>query len=194
MISFSTLLLASHNRGKIEELRMLVPSPVRIQCATDFSDEEPAETGCTFRENAAIKARFWQQKTGLPCLADDAGICIDVLNGAPGVDSKGFIDSHGGREKMFDALAQNKDIQTNPRSYCISVLALALSNGDLKFYEGQCQGELVFPPRGSHGHGYDPIFKPLGSPHTYAEMTVDEKNRWSHRAKAFQLFLADHFS
>lgn len=173
---------------------MLIPSPIQLQCAADFSDEEPAETGTTFRENAAIKARFWQQKTGLPCLADDAGICIDVFNGAPGVESKGFIDSHGGREKMFEFLAKNKDIQLNPSAYCVSVLALALPHRDLKFYEGQCKGELVFPPRGHHGHGYDPIFKPLGALHTYAEMTVDEKNCWSHRAKAFQLFFEDCFS
>ncbi|MBL9029890.1 MAG: RdgB/HAM1 family non-canonical purine NTP pyrophosphatase [Caedimonas sp.] len=192
-MTFSTLLLASQNTGKLRELKALVPPDITLYLASDFSAEEPEETGATFQENAALKATFWQQKTNLPCLADDAGICIEALQGAPGVASKEFIGNLGGREKMFEFLAKNKDIQSNPRACCVCVLAFALPNGDLRFYEGRCEGEIVFPARGSQGHGYDPVFRPYGATRTFAEMSLAEKNRWSHRSQAVKLFLKDCF-
>jgi XTP/dITP diphosphohydrolase len=193
MTILSPLLLASHNKGKLKELKALLPKTIKILSASDFSEEQPEEYGSTFYENAAIKATFWRDKTGIASLADDAGICIEALEGKPGVYSKEFLTSYKNYESAFKQLSENRAIQLNPKAYCVCVLVLALPGGEIKFYEGNCHGVLVFPPRGTQGHGYDPIFKPDSSNYTYAEMTLEEKNLHSHRSKAFQFFLKDNF-
>ena len=185
------LILASQNPGKLREIQNLLPSSISLRLASDYSDEEPLEDGVSFQENAALKARFWQKKTGYPALADDSGICIEALQGKPGVASKDFIAHWGGREAMFEALSQDQRIRAAPQASCVCVLALALSSTVVRFYEGRCEGTLVFPPRGLHGYGYDPIFCPQGSSRTFAEMDLDQKNKKSHRAQALQKFLKD---
>ena len=194
MFPLTTLVLATHNPGKIYELKEILPATIMLKNLSDFSSIPPLETGKDFHDNAALKAKLCYEKTHLPSLADDSGLCIEALNGAPGLYSKRFMEDLGGADQTFKTLAQNKEIQANPKASCICVLALALSSQDIRFYEGRCHGMLIFPPRGHHHYGYDPIFKPDGSHMTFAEMSSSEKAQISHRGQALRLFLQESFN
>ena len=190
MSLLTTVVLASHNSGKVRELESLLAASVQVKSLADFDPMPPEETGNTFHENAALKARLCYEKTGLPSLADDSGLCIEALQGAPGLYSHRFMESHGGDVQTFKFLAEHKDIQVNPKAYFMCVLALALSQSDIRFYEGRCYGTLVFPPQ-TGGFGYDPIFMPKGSEKTFSEMSLSEKARFSHRGQALRTFLQE---
>jgi XTP/dITP diphosphohydrolase len=187
------LLLATHNKGKVAEMSaMLAPYGVEVTSAGELGLPEPAETENTFVGNALIKARAAAAASGLPVLADDSGLCVNALNGDPGVYSADWAGSpHNSKrdfnvamKKVHDALGDAADRS----AYFISVFALVMPDGTEQIFEGRCNGQIVWPPRGNGGHGYDPFFMADGETRTFGEMTLDEKAKYSHRAKAFQEF------
>lgn len=185
------LLVATHNRGKLEEMeRLLAPYGITVTCAADHGLDEPDETEATFIGNARIKAHHAAKKTGLPALADDSGIVIDGLNGAPGVYTADWAETPNGRDfkmAMERTWAELESVSApEPRTarFC-STLVLAWPDGHDEVFEGTIEGRIVWPMRGSEGHGYDPIFMPQGYNITFGEMDFNEKNRISHRADAF---------
>ena len=181
------LVVASHNAGKVREIAdLLAPFAIDIVSAAELNLPEPEETGDTFTANALLKAEEAVQGSGLPALADDSGLAVEALDGAPGLYSARWA----GPERDFQmamALVQEKLGQTpNRRAYFISVLALAWPDGHTECFEGRVHGDLIWPPRGDKGFGYDPMFLLNGYDVTFGEMNYDEKQRISHRAVAFQ--------
>ena len=187
------LMLATGNPGKAAELRDLLARHFDLSCVAlltprDWPSPLPqvAETGETFAENAQLKADALAAATGLPALADDSGLCVDALNGAPGLHSArwagpGASDAHR-NGKLLSALADVPRGQRTARFVCAA--ALALPSGDLVIAEGACEGVILTEPRGANGFGYDPLFLLPDLERTMAELTADEKNRFSHRAQA----------
>lgn len=183
-----TLVLATHNKGKLSEFRDMLGLLVGdMTCAADYNLPEPAETGTTFVDNARIKSRAVMQATKLPSLADDSGIAVDALNGAPGVYSADWAgiprDFGAAMQKLHDELGGTVNGQ---KARFISVLALSRPDEEDVVFEGVCEGTLAWPPRGTNGFGYDPMFVPNGESRTFGEMTADEKKKYSHRAKAVE--------
>ena len=181
------LVVASHNAGKVREIAdLLAPFAIDIVSAAELNLPEPEETGDTFAANALLKAEEAVQGSGLPALADDSGLAVEALDGAPGLYSARWA----GPERDFQmamALVQEKLGQTpNRRAYFISVLALAWPDGHTECFEGRVHGDLIWPPRGDKGFGYDPVFLLDGYDMTFGEMNYDEKQSISHRAVAFQ--------
>lgn len=187
---FKKLILATHNKGKVEELsRMLEPYGIEVTSAGELNLPVPDETETTFVGNALIKARAASAASGLPVLADDSGLCVNALNGDPGVYSADWA----GPNKDFNVAMQSVWDKMNgaedQSAYFISIFALVLPDGTEQIFEGRCHGRIAWPPRGTGGHGYDPVFVADGETRTFAEMTLDEKARYSHRAKAFEQFV-----
>ena len=186
---FKKILLATHNKGKVAELSALLkPYGVEVVSSDELGLPEPVETENTFVGNALIKARAASGATGLPCLADDSGLCVTALNGDPGVYSADWAgnprDFNIAMKKVHDELGDVMD----KSAYFISVFAFVWPDGTEKIFEGRCNGQIIWPQRGTGGHGYDPIFMADGETRTFAEMTLDEKAKYSHRAKAFEQF------
>ncbi|HEV7318038.1 MAG TPA: RdgB/HAM1 family non-canonical purine NTP pyrophosphatase [Ensifer sp.] len=200
-----TLIVASHNAGKIREIRDLIgPLGFAAKSAADLNFIEPDETGTTFEENATIKALASAKASGLPALSDDSGLVIDALGGAPGVYTANWAEREDGSrdfamamEKVENAL-QEKGAATPAERTArfVSVLCLAWPDGHVELFRGEVEGFVVWPPRGSQGFGYDPVFQPKGYDTTFGEMSADEKHGWkpgdaealSHRARAFKIF------
>ncbi|MCB9978955.1 MAG: RdgB/HAM1 family non-canonical purine NTP pyrophosphatase [Rhodospirillales bacterium] len=190
------LVVATHNAGKLLEIGALLEGFVgTLVSAGDLGLPEPEETGTTFAENAILKARAAAQGSGLPALADDSGLCVTALNGAPGIYSARWA----GANRDFDAAMTriHTEMGGSPNRSAAFVCALALSwpDGHTEAFEGRCNGHIIWPPRGKTGFGYDPFFVPEGYEKTFAEMTSDEKKALSHRRRAFdslvtRLFLA----
>lgn len=182
------LVLASHNAGKLREIAPLVaPYGIEPISAGALGLPEPEETGDTFIANAALKALAASQATGLPALADDSGLTVAALGGAPGLYSARWA----GEAKDF-ALAMarverewRESGSADRGAAFVCALALAWPDGHVESFEGAIHGELVFPPRGDRGFGYDPIFIPAGRSETFAEIDPAEKHAMSHRARAF---------
>ena len=182
------LVIASHNKGKIKEINELLnPLKIDVLSAYDLEIEEPEENGKTFEENALIKSKFVSQKTRLPCISDDSGICFSDLNNEPGVYSARWA----GKEKNF-AIAMlkiNESIKKikNPSFDChfICSLSICWPDGYDVTVSGRVDGKFSWPPKGDKGFGYDPIFKPLGYNKTFAEMDPKFKHSLSHRSIAF---------
>ena len=193
------LVIATHNHGKLEEIEHLFETfKVKIRGAGELGIIEPEETEDTFVGNARIKAHSAAKESQTPSLADDSGITIDALNGAPGVYTADWAETSGGRdfvyamEKTQNALAEVD--ATHPRSAQFRcTLVLAWPDGHDEVFEGMIAGSLVWPMRGENGHGYDPIFLPDGYNKTFGEMDRWEKNRISHRADAFTKLLSGCF-
>lgn len=188
------LVLASHNLGKLSELKIfLEPYDIEVLSAVDFDLDDPIEDGATFEANALIKAKYVSEKTGLAALSDDSGLCINALGGEPGIYSARWAgeprDFQKAMSKANEALGDTEDRS----AYFISVLALQLPYQDPLFFEGRCEGELVWPPRGEQGFGYDPIFVPEGFDRTFGEMAPEEKKELSHRARALTTMMAHCF-
>ena len=188
----ATIVLATHNPGKLAELRrILTASRVDVDVA-DLDDHpdmpDVAETGSTFRDNALLKARAVSAHTGLPAVADDSGLCVDALNGMPGVFSARWSGRHGDDEANLRLLlAQLTDVPADRRAahfYCAA--ALVLPSGSEHVTEGTLYGWLTDAPRGTNGFGYDPIFVPDSSGLTTAQMTAEEKDAISHRGRALR--------
>ena len=185
------VLIATHNAGKLEEFRaMLAPHGIQVTSAGEMNLPEPAETETTFIGNARIKARAAMQATGLPVVADDSGITVDGLDGAPGVYTADWAETPTGRDFMqamrrtWSELDARNAAQPRTAQFR-ATLILMWPDGHEEIFEGVAPGRLVWPPRGDHGHGYDPMFIPDGHDMTFAEMTAEQKNRISHRADAF---------
>jgi XTP/dITP diphosphohydrolase len=194
------LVIATHNTGKLREFdELLRPFNLTLLGAGALGLEEPEETGSTFHDNAVLKARAAAQASGLVSLSDDSGICVEALDGAPGIYSARWA----GPTKDFDAAMARIERELKARAppppwraAFVSVLALAWPDGADEAFEGRVDGILVFPPRGTAGFGYDPIFRPDGHERTFGEMSSEEKHgipadgslALSHRARAFQKF------
>ena len=196
-----TLVIATHNAGKLKEIGALL-APYGLQCisAGSLGLPEPAETGTTFVENALIKARASAEASGLPALADDSGLCVAALGGRPGVYTadwaeRQWFEGDKGRDwylamgKVEGLLAeQGPNVD---RSACfVCTLALAWPDGHAEIFEGRTEGSLTWPPRGTLGLGYDPVFVPTGNALTYAEIDPSDKHAISHRADAFAKLVA----
>lgn len=195
------LVVASHNQGKIREINeLLAPYGFDVVSAGDLGLPEPEETGTTFEANAELKAAASATASGFPALADDSGFCVAALNGDPGIYSARWA----GPDKDFAMAMRNIEEKlqqlgaTTPdqrRGSFVAVLCLAWPDGHREFFRGEVEGQIVWPPRGDKGFGYDPVFQPDGHEKTFGEMTSDQKHGWSrstpalsHRARAFQLF------
>jgi len=198
------IVIASHNRGKIREIEdLLGPFGFDVRSAADLGLADPEETGETFAENAVLKAEAACRASGLPALADDSGLVVEVLGGAPGIHSARWA----GPERDFAQAMRNIEEKlraagaTTPdqrRGHFVSVLALALPDDETETFTGTVDGTLVWPPRGEKGFGYDPVFLPDGHERTFGEMNAAQKHGWSpggppglsHRARAFAAFAA----
>jgi len=191
----SELLFASHNTGKVEEMApLLEPYSISVKGAAAFGLPEPVEDGTTFVENARIKAHAAAKATGLPALSDDSGIAVDALDGAPGVYTADWAETPNGRDfvKAMERTWAELEAVSAPyprRAAFCCTLVLALPDGTDQVFEGKAPGQCVWPMRGTQGHGYDPMFQPDGYDITFAEMDRWEKNKISHRARAFELFV-----
>lgn len=193
------LLVATHNAGKLDEMRaMLAPFGVTVVGAAEMGLDEPEETGTTFVENGRIKAHAAAQATGLPALADDSGIEIDGLDGAPGVYTADWAETPNGRDfvmamtRSHDELVAKGAPEPWTARFCCT-LVLAWPDGHDDIFPGVMEGKVVWPMRGTQGHGYDPIFVPNGYDITFGEMDPAEKNKISHRADAVAKFVAGCF-
>jgi XTP/dITP diphosphohydrolase len=189
------IVIATHNSGKLREMReLLAPYGIEAVSAGELGLTEPDETGTTFRANARIKAEAAAKTTKLPAFADDSGIVVEALDGAPGIYSARWAgeskDFTAAMQKIEDLLQEKK--ATDRRAHFISALCVAWPDGHLEEFEGRVDGTLVWPPRGTAGFGYDPMFLPDGHNRTFGEMDADEKHGLppkgkglSHRARAF---------
>ncbi|MFS3134220.1 RdgB/HAM1 family non-canonical purine NTP pyrophosphatase [Gluconacetobacter sacchari] len=185
------LVLASHNQGKLAEFAALLNGyGITVVSAGQLGLPEPEETADSFAGNAALKAVAAARAGGLPALADDSGLCVAALGGAPGIYSARWAgpdkDFPGAMARIDEAIGDDSDRS----AWFVSVLCLAWPDGTLRTFEGRIDGAITWPPRGGHGHGYDPIFTPAGETRTFAEMPEAEKNAISHRARAFAAFRA----
>ncbi|MBP0454159.1 MULTISPECIES: RdgB/HAM1 family non-canonical purine NTP pyrophosphatase [unclassified Kitasatospora] len=186
------LILATRNQHKVAELRAILGDAgldVELVGADAYPEiPDVPETGVTFAENALLKAHALATATGLPAVADDSGLCVDVLNGAPGIFSARWAGKHGDDRANLDLLlAQLSDIAPEHRgAHFFCAAALALPDGTERVVEGRLLGTLRTTPAGEGGFGYDPVLQPLGETRTCAEMTADEKNAISHRGQAFR--------
>jgi XTP/dITP diphosphohydrolase len=189
------IVLATHNAGKIREIRELLgPIGFEISSAADFGLEEPEETETTFEGNSALKARHVSSQTGLLALADDSGLAVDGLDGAPGVYTADWAETGNGRDydqgmaRVWSELdALSVDEPRTARFVC--VLCLAAPGGECEYFRGEVAGRVIWPPRGTGGFGYDPMFIPAGHDVTFGEMAPKQKSGLSHRRRALDLFL-----
>ncbi len=190
----SRLILASHNKGKLREIRgLLQPWAIDVVSAGELNLPEPDETEDSFIGNARLKALAAATATGLPALADDSGFCAGALSGAPGITSARWA----GPEKDFRMAMQRVHTESasspDRSAWFISALCLAWPDGHTETFEGRVDGVQIWPPRGEHGFGYDPMFLPSGASETYGEMDQEQKHATSHRARAFALLTAACF-
>ena len=193
------LLVATHNAGKLEEMAaLLAPHGVSVVGAAELGLPEPEETETTFVGNARIKAHAAARATDLPALADDSGIEIDALDGAPGVHTADWAETAQGRDFVMAMTRAHRELEArsapHPRiaRFCCT-LVLAWPDGHDEVFAGVMPGQVVWPMRGDQGHGYDPIFMPDGFDITFGEMDRWQKNRISHRGKAMAALMAGCF-
>jgi XTP/dITP diphosphohydrolase len=201
-----TIVVASHNAGKIREIQDLIgPLGFTAKSAADLNFAEPDETGTTFEENATIKAVASARASGLPALSDDSGLVVDELGGEPGVYTANWAETGDGTRdfgmamrKVESALEEAGAVSAERRgARFVSVLCLAWPDGHTELFRGEVEGTVVWPPRGTQGFGYDPVFQPRGYDITFGEMSAEQKHGWkpgepqalSHRARAFRLFV-----
>jgi XTP/dITP diphosphohydrolase len=188
------LVIASHNQGKVGEIaELLAPYGVSAVAAADLRLAVPEETGDTFVANAEIKARAAAAATGLPALADDSGLCVDALRGAPGVRSADWAGPRRDFDLAMRRVQKMLDGTDNRRAHFVCALALVWPDGHGETFEGTVAGDLVWPPRGKRGFGYDPMFLPDGYSLTFGEMSAEQKHAISHRAAAFRSLVAACF-
>lgn len=187
------LVVASHNQGKIDEIRkMLEPLNIEVFSARDLDLPDVEETGTTFEENAALKANQLSALSGLPCLADDSGLCVDALDGRPGVYSARYAPNRDFDKAMDMLIAELQASGAKDWSaHFACVLALKIPGQECKFFEGRVEGEIVPLKSGNNGFGFDPIFKPQGFDKTFGNFEAQEKAEISHRGKAFQKFCSE---
>lgn len=189
------LVIASHNKGKVREIaELLGPYGIEPVSAADLDLPEPEETGNSFVDNADLKARLAADLSGLPALADDSGLCVDALEGRPGI----FSARWAGEERDFGVAMERvheellaKEPEAGRNAHFVCALSVAWpEDGQCESFEGRVDGVIVWPPRGDRGFGYDPIFQPIGYELTFGEMDPAEKHAISHRADAFRKLVA----
>lgn len=201
------ILLATHNVGKLREIRQLMePYGFSVTSAADHNLPEPPEDGTTFEENAYTKAYAAASATGSVALSDDSGLCVDALGGAPGVYTADWAEKRDGSgrdfsmamekvERMLTGMGLSPEEEASRKGYFCAVLCLCWPDGHAEYFRGEAHGTLIWPPRGSDGFGYDPVFRPDGHERTFGEMSAEQKHSWSpgqeglsHRARAFSKF------
>ncbi len=203
-IGSGTLVIATHNAGKLKEIgALLEPYGVKCISAGSLGLPEPKETGTTFVQNALLKAHAAAEASGLAALADDSGLSVAALDGRPGVYTadwaeRQWFEGEPGRDWYMamgkvEGMLQAKGAETPRDAWFSCVLAIAWPDGESAVYEGRVDGALTWPPRGTLGFGYDPVFVPSGRDVTFAELDPDEKHRISHRADAFAKLVAEQF-
>lgn len=183
------LLIATRNAHKLEEIRGMLPGFELVGTEAWAEVPDPEETGSTFEANATIKAEAWCRATGLPALADDSGLEVDALGGAPGIHSARYAGVHGdtaaNNAKLLREMAGVPKEQRTARFVC--ALALALPGAPTRVLRGECRGHLIEAQQGAGGFGYDPLFVPEGYDKTFGELPAEVKAQLSHRARAFAL-------
>jgi len=199
-----SLVIATHNAGKLKEIAALLePHGLKCLSAGSLGLPEPPETGTTFVENALIKARAAAEASGIVALADDSGLSVDALDGRPGVYTadwaeRQWFEGEPGRDWYMamgkvEGMLQQLGPATDRSAAFHCVLAIAWPDGEHAIYEGKCAGSLTWPPRGTLGFGYDPVFMPTDSELTFAEIEPEAKHAISHRADAFAKLVAEQF-
>ncbi len=199
------IVVASHNEGKVREINDLIqPFGISAKSARELGLGEPEETGTLFEENALIKALAATRATGLPSLADDSGLCVSALDDKPGVYTADWAEKSDGSGRDFAMAMQkietglNNSGSDNRNARFVAVLCLAWPDEHVEYFRGEVTGKIVWPPRGTSGFGYDPIFQPDGFERTFGEMTAEEKHGLnsgngeaglSHRSRAFSKFV-----
>src|SRR5690606_9840640 len=180
------IIFASNNKNKVQEIQNQVPKSIQIVTLEEIGcNEDIAETGTTLEENAIIKANYVTQKYGLPCFADDTGLEIDALNGEPGVYSARYAGEDKNANKNMDLVLQKLGSSTNRKAQFKTVIALNINN-EQHLFTGVVEGKIRNEKTGTNGFGYDPIFEPENLGKTFAEMTLEEKNKLSHRGRAVE--------
>jgi XTP/dITP diphosphohydrolase len=201
MAEASELLVATNNAGKVRELaRLLADLPLRLRLLSELGDiPEAVETGETFAENAVLKATHYSSLSGLVALSDDSGLAVDALGGRPGVYSARYAGPHATYDermrRLLEELAAAGDAQRRARFVCVIAVADP-STGEVRTFEGVCEGRIARAPRGTGGFGYDPLFVPEGHAQTFGELPDEIKRDISHRARALAkaaAFLASRF-
>jgi len=190
MMLFKELVLASHNAGKLKELQAMLGDAVRVRSIGEFSDIEPEETGLSFVENAILKARNAARISGLPALADDSGLAVDHLGGAPGIYSARYAGGQGdaaNNAKLLDALKDVPDAERGAQFVCALALLRHADDPLPLLCEGLWQGRILHSAQGEHGFGYDPLFWVPERDCSSAELAPKDKNQLSHRARAMAL-------
>ncbi len=179
------IIFFSHNDSKIKEVKKLFEeTEINILTLYDFPNiSKPNETGSTFDENAKIKSIYGYKKIKLPCFADDSGICIGALGGSPGIKSKRFLKINNDHKKTFKTIINKTKELSNFYAYFQTSVSLTFDNQSI-FFQGVVSGKISSEPRGKYGFHYDPIFIPEDSEKTFGEMSIEEKNKISHRARA----------
>ncbi len=192
---FKKILLATHNLNKVTELKaMLSPYNIEVLSAADLDLPDVEETGTTFAENASLKAEILSKITSLPCLADDSGLCVDALNGRPGVYSARYAPNRNFDIAMENLLKEISDSgSSNRKAHFSCVLAFKVPQQSVRIFEGRVNGEISFEKKGTSGFGFDPIFIPEGYNQTFAEMSAEQKASLSHRGLALQKFISEVF-
>ncbi len=186
------LIFASHNKGKIKEIReLLTPLNITVKTSDDIEIPDVEETGTTFAENSLLKSSAIAKMTGIACIADDSGLCVDALNGAPGVYSARYAPNRDFDKGMEKLLTEMKESSNKSRSAHFScVISLAYPDGKYEIFEGRVDGHIAEKKQGNGGFGYDPLFIPDGFDKSFAELGSEIKNNISHRARAMQKLLA----
>jgi XTP/dITP diphosphohydrolase len=182
------ILFASHNAGKIKEIReMIEPLGIELKTYKEIDIPDVEETGTTFAENSLLKSSKIAEITGIACIADDSGLCVDALNGAPGVYSARYApdrDFDKGMEKLLAEIAKSRNPDRSAHFSC--VISLAYPDGKYELFEGRINGKIAEKKQGDGGFGYDPIFIPEGYDKSFAELGNEIKNKISHRGRAMQ--------
>ena len=186
------LIFASHNKGKIKEIKeLLAPLNIAVKTSDDIEIPDVEETGTTFAENSLLKSSAIAKITGIACIADDSGLCVDALNGAPGVYSARYAPNRDFNKGMDKLLTEMKESANKSRSAHFScVISLAYPDGKYEIFEGRVDGYIAEKKQGNGGFGYDPLFIPDGFDKSFAELGSEIKNNISHRARAMQKLLA----
>ena len=188
------LVIASHNPGKVREIAdLLAPHAVTVSSAAELGLPEPEETGATFEQNARLKSDAAAALSGRPALADDSGLVVSALDGAPGIHSARWAGPDRDFHSAMERVARELGNATDRGAWFSCVLALGWPDGHSETFEGRVTGVLVWPPRGDRGFGYDPIFVPDGHDETFGEMAPAAKHAISHRADAFRQLIATCF-
>ena len=188
------LVIATHNKGKLREIDdLLRPFGIEVMGAGALGLPEPEETGDTFEANATLKALAAATTTRLPALADDSGLVVSALDGAPGIYSARWAGPTRDFSVAMRAVEDRLHGKSDRRAHFVAALALAWPDGHVEVFRGEVHGLLTWPPRGTKGFGYDPMFQPLGDTRTFGEIDPEEKHRISHRADAFRKLVAACF-